>query len=651
MKQLTTIVFIVLFISSGFLINQNNGQDDLDRTLSTILQQNGFDGRIEEKLEQKLGRKLNKDKINLGRLVFFDKGLGLHQDNSCAGCHSPGNGFGDSQPMAIGVDNNNIVGPHRDGPRNQRRTPSAINTAFFPKLMWNGRFSSNSGNPFNNSQGFLFPPPEDILFKNGSAYVARAKHLLVAQAHIPFTELPEVVGFTSNEEETKVAFSRFSGLTIPNDGNKSNKAATPMIFSSGKNKTVSKNNAVCTDPDFGIFNDGEGFPVPPIDPAINSANFRIRDKVLELINENRGYRKLFGEIYPAVKNGAPVDFIMVGEVVAEFEFSLTFAKAPIDKYAMGIKNALSDDEKRGAIIFFTKGKCVSCHAVNGNSNQMFSDFNSHNAGVPQVYPVFGVGTGDVPFSELACPNKTITGTLDFGLEEFTGNINDRYKFRSSPLRNLKVQAAFFHNGSFRQLKDALDFHLNPSVKIATYNPYNFGVPQDLKFKKSDMTDVMKTLDPVLKQGISLSRNEKEDLLVFLTESLFDKRASAENLKKEIPKSVPSGIHLQYFEFDDNSSDKSITDKNSTVETLTETALTYNIYPNPVADKLTIENNKTGGIIKVEIINASGSTEIVQSVNPVKTVITIPVQKLQPGIYFIRITNKDNSVVTKRIMKK
>ena len=220
MKLITAFACIALFILSGFISSKISGPDQLDRTLSALLQQNGFDGRIEEKLEQKLGRKLNKEKINLGRLVFFDKGLGLHQDNSCAGCHSPGNGFGDSQPMAIGVDNNNIVGPHRSGPRNQRRTPSAINTAFYPKMMWNGRFSSNSGNPFDNSQGFLFPPPEDNLFKNGSPYVTRAKHLLVAQAHIPFTELPEMAGFTTEEEETKVAFSRFSGLTKTNNGNK-----------------------------------------------------------------------------------------------------------------------------------------------------------------------------------------------------------------------------------------------------------------------------------------------------------------------------------------------------------------------------------------------------------------------------------------------
>ena len=35
-----------------------------------------------------------------------------------------------------------------------------INTAFFPNLMWNSRFPALSGDPFDNSAGFLFPPPE-----------------------------------------------------------------------------------------------------------------------------------------------------------------------------------------------------------------------------------------------------------------------------------------------------------------------------------------------------------------------------------------------------------------------------------------------------------------------------------------------------------
>jgi len=112
-----------------------DGSDDLDVQLAAVLQNAGFTGGIESTLEARLGRPLDPKRVELGRLLFFDKIMGLHNDNSCAGCHGPANGFGDSQPMAIGVQNNDVVGPHREGPRNQRRSPSVANTPFYPAFI------------------------------------------------------------------------------------------------------------------------------------------------------------------------------------------------------------------------------------------------------------------------------------------------------------------------------------------------------------------------------------------------------------------------------------------------------------------------------------------------------------------------------------
>lgn len=178
--------------------------DDLNRQLHEILDQNQFTGTVESTLEQRLGRRIDPRKAELGRLLFFDKFVGLHGDNSCAGCHSPMNGFGDSQSIAIGVENNDLVGPRRMGPRNQRRTPSVVNTAFYPKLMWNGRFSVVSGDPFDNSQGFIFPPPEGTTrFPAGDPDF---KHLLQPQAHIPPTDLkpPVSPGFVAVPSAARV---------------------------------------------------------------------------------------------------------------------------------------------------------------------------------------------------------------------------------------------------------------------------------------------------------------------------------------------------------------------------------------------------------------------------------------------------------------
>src|SRR5262245_50671221 len=128
--------------------------NDLDYALRGYLERYEFTGRIARTLELRLGRGIDPELANLGRLLWFDPIQGLNDDNTCAGCHSPTAGFGDTQPIAIGIDNNGVVGPARSGPRNQRRTPLAINVAFYPTLMWNSRFHARSGDPFDNSKGF-----------------------------------------------------------------------------------------------------------------------------------------------------------------------------------------------------------------------------------------------------------------------------------------------------------------------------------------------------------------------------------------------------------------------------------------------------------------------------------------------------------------
>ena len=167
--KLIAAVGVIWGLSLGLVVSADDGRwSNLDETLARVLRQHGFTGRVESTLEDRLGRRIDHQLANLGRLLWFDNVHSLHRDNTCAGCHSPTNGFGDTQSIAIGVDNNLLVGPNRVGPRNQRRSPLVVNTAFYPKLMWNGRFFANAapgrklGDPFINIFGFTFPAPEDL---------------------------------------------------------------------------------------------------------------------------------------------------------------------------------------------------------------------------------------------------------------------------------------------------------------------------------------------------------------------------------------------------------------------------------------------------------------------------------------------------------
>ena len=470
----------------------------LDRTLVNVLRAGRFTGEVEATLEARLGRRIDPRFADLGRLLFFDTAVGLYGDNACAGCHSPARGFGDTQSIAIGVQNNGIVGPNRVGARNQRRSPLVINTAFYPKLMWNGRFFAPSGDPFDNSRGLTFPQPEGTTqFPPNDPTV---EYLLVAQAHIPSTELVEMAGFTGT-------------------------AGTIPTIPPGR---------------FDQFDDGDGTPVPLPD-ASGFRNEPIRQAVLARLNAIPEYRKLFGKLFPEVRVGAPIDFSMFGRAVAEFEFTLVRANAPINRYARGERNAMIESQKRGALVFFGKGNCVACHAVAGQSNEMFSDFEMHNIGVPQISPGFGVGLGNVIFDGDG-ENE------DFGLAQLTnGNVADRYKFRSSPLRNVALQPTFFHNGAFTRLEDAIRHHLDVAKSARRYNPARAGVDLDLRKRLGPIETVLATLDTQLATPIHLTDREFDDLVAFVRDGLHDPKATQKSLCRLIPKSVPSGQPMLFFE--------------------------------------------------------------------------------------------------------
>lgn len=452
-------VLMFLFVSSSYVEGAPAGKNPLDRELETVLRQAGFTGKIESTLERRLGRRIDPELANVGRLLWFDTITGLNNDNTCAGCHSPTNGFGDTQSIAIGIENNGIVGPDRAGPRNMRRTPMAINTAFYPNLMWNSRFAALSNNPFDDRKGFLFPPPEGLSL----SYLPQ---LLVAQAFIPPTERTEVAGF-----------------------------------------------------DF---------------PGDNDA---IRGEVLNRLNASPSYRKLFSKVLPTTRAGAPITFDMFGRAIAEFEFTLTFADAPIDRFARGERNALTDDEKKGALLFFGEAGCSQCHSVGGKSNEMFSDFQDHVIGVPQIVP--------------CTTNNTFDGTgvnQDFGREEITDDAQDRYKFRTSPLRNVAVQATFMHNGAFTRLEDAIRFHLNAAASLGNYSPASQHLDADLTGPMGPSKPVLARLDPLLAKPITLTNEQFDQLVAFVRDGLLDPRAKPENLRGLVPHTLPSSRAGLIFEF-------------------------------------------------------------------------------------------------------
>ncbi len=98
------------------------------------------------------------EKIELGRLLFFDKRLSRNNTVACATCHMPALAFTDGQPVSLGI--------HRQ--LGTRSAPASINRAFSRAQFWDGRAATledQSIGPFVNPVEHGFVDYNEMLAK------------------------------------------------------------------------------------------------------------------------------------------------------------------------------------------------------------------------------------------------------------------------------------------------------------------------------------------------------------------------------------------------------------------------------------------------------------------------------------------------------
>ena len=134
------------------------------------------------------------------------------------------------------------------------------------------------------------------------------------------------------------------------------------------------------------------------------------------------------------------DLPLIGNALASFITNKisTCTQTAWERYLSGQKDALSLEQKKGAVVFFGKGRCAGCH-----SGSVFTDFKFHSIGTPQGE--FG----------------THIHRQDIGRAGVTFLLEDRFKFRTPPLIYVSKTPPYGHNGTFKTLEEVVLFHINP----------------------------------------------------------------------------------------------------------------------------------------------------------------------------------------------
>ena len=386
-------------LSVSFVLSSCSDSDDIpgdDTKLSMIISDMGLTGN------PAAGRtipSINDVKAQLGKKLFFTKGLGGNDDSACVTCHHPVLGGGDDLSLSIGVnaETPDLLGPGRfhdavkaaadnnseydGGPTVPRNAPTTFNLALWDQVLFHdGRVESLGKTPGANGDDGMGIRTPDSAF--GVADPDSGDTLAAAQSRFPVTSPEEMRGFTN---------------------------------------------------------------LPGTNDDVRTA---LEVKMTGFGGWDTEFTAAYGDV--------AITYERIAESIGEYERSQLFIDSPWKAYVEGDKSAISESAKRGAVMFFSSiedggANCASCHA-----GDFFSDEDFHVLATPQI----GRGKGD--------DNGTLTND-DFGRERESGDVADRYKFRTPSLLNVEVTGPWGHAGGYTTLEGMVRHMLDPEAAIANYD--------------------------------------------------------------------------------------------------------------------------------------------------------------------------------------
>lgn len=210
---------------------------------------------------------------------------------------------------------------------------------------------------------------------------------------------------------------------------------------------------------------------------------------------NSPYKALFDAAYPDINEDERYTKLYAALAIAAYERTVLASEAPFQKWLRGNSNAMNANEKKGAVLFFGKGKCYSCHSGPGLNGM---DFHA-------------LGMNDLGGSDI---HGEVDEATKKGRGGFTKDPADDYTFKTPTLYNLKDVKFLGHGGSFSSVRQVIEYK-NAAVRE------NNEVPQDKLSAEFS--------------ALGLSEVEIDQLTAFVENSLYDN-----NLIRYVPESLPTG---------------------------------------------------------------------------------------------------------------
>ena len=215
------------------------------------------------------------------------------------------------------------------------------------------------------------------------------------------------------------------------------------------------------------------------------------------IIEAAGYKHLFDRAFPEMPESERYSRTAASFAISAYLRQLITNQAPFQKWLKGDYAAMTEQQKKGAILFFGKAGCNGCHYEKNLGSMRFEAL-----GVDDLFEHGGLKT-------------SIEDRRNLGRGGFTNRPEDMFRFRTPQLYNLGDSGPYFHGGSKETLEDVIRY-------------FNNGIAENKRVPQSQLSYFIKPL--------GLSDKEMADLTEFVRNGLRDP-----NLNRYVPEQVLSGM--------------------------------------------------------------------------------------------------------------
>ena len=194
--------------------------------------------------------------------------------------------------------------------------------------------------------------------------------------------------------------------------------------------------------------------------------------VIETIKSLRDYDGLFDKAFSEQAN-----MLNIGQAIGQYERALLAGDSAFDRWYYGKnESALTEQQVAGFKLFTGKAACSSCHLV-GEKDALFTDNLLHSTGIGYAESMLDgailpthtnreKGLVEVQLAPGVTANmrQSVIDSVgeekpnDIGRYEITLDPKDRWKYRTSSLRNIELTAPYMHSGGLPSLADVVAFY-------------------------------------------------------------------------------------------------------------------------------------------------------------------------------------------------